>query len=90
MNHNRYNGKRIALVMEVQGREVVLRGRTTLRSDPKQGRMLQVTVHGDDDAAIGCPVFLISEKRWIRQIATDASHGCDYSLDLSRAAVGVS
>ncbi len=84
---NRYNGKRIALVMDVQGREVVLCGTATLRRDSKQGQMLQVTVADDDDAAVGAPVFLISEERWKRQIASGFAYECEYLLNLSQATV---
>ena len=89
MNLSQYNGKRIALVMEVQGREVVLCGATSLRRDRKQGQMLQVTITGDAEAALGSPVFLISEKQWTQRIASGVPYGCDYCLDLSAAAVGV-
>lgn len=87
MNLNRYNGKRIALVMDVQGREVVLRGTISLRIDTKQGHMLQVTIAEDDDAAVGCPVFLVSENRWKHQISSGIIHECEYLLDLSQTAV---
>ena len=87
MNLRRYNKKRIALVMDVQGREVVLRGTTSVRKDSKQGNMLQITVNRDDDAAVGCPVFLISEARWTHQIASGFAYDCEYLLDLAQAAV---
>ena len=90
MKLSQYSGKRIALVMDVQGREVVLRGTTALRLDAKQGHILQVTIADGDKANLGHPVFLISERRWRRQIASGLLFGCDYCLDLSRAAVGVS
>lgn len=83
MNLSQYCGKRIALVMEVQGREVVLRGTIALRLDAKQGRVLQVTVADEESDACGSPVFLISEPRWRRQIASGASFDCEYCLDLS-------
>ncbi len=87
MNFSCYNGKRIALVMDVQGREVVLRGTTSLRNDPHQGSMLQVTIADGNEAAIGCPVFLISERRWTEQIGSGFAFDCDYLLDLSCSAV---
>ena len=85
MNVTRYNGKRIALVMDVQGREVVLRGITSFRNDPRQGQMLQVTVIGDD--AAGAPVFLISQSRWTPHISSGLAYDCEYMLDLSEASV---
>jgi hypothetical protein len=90
MKLSQYSGKRIALVMDVQGREVVLRGMTALRLDAKQGHLLQVTIADGDEANLGHPVFLISEPRWRQQIASGLFFGCDYCLNLSRAAVGVS
>ena len=87
MNLSQYSGKRIALVMDVQGREVVLRGTTALRIDAKQGRVLQVTVADEESAACGRPVFLISEPRWRQRIVSGASFDCDYCLDLSCAVV---
>jgi hypothetical protein len=88
MNLSHYSGKRIALVMEVQGREVVLRGTTALRIDSKEEYVLQVTIANEGPAAFGKPVFLISEPRWRQQIASGASFDCDYCLDLSCSAVG--
>jgi hypothetical protein len=88
MNFSRYSGKCIALIMDVQGREVVLRGAIALRLDSKQGHVLQVTVADEESAACGRPVFLISEPWWRHQIASGASFGCDYCLDLSCSAVG--
>ena len=84
MKLSQYSGKRIALVMDVQGREVVLRGTTAMRVDAKQGHVLHVTIADDgDEADVGHPVFLISESRWRRQIARGWVYGCDYCLDLS-------
>jgi len=87
MNRRSLDGKRIALIMDVQGRDVVLRGIIALRQDAKQGCMLQVTVEGDDDAAVGSPVLLISEQRWKSHISSGLAYQCEYQLDLSRAAV---
>jgi hypothetical protein len=88
MKLTQYSGKRIALVMDVQGREVVLRGTTALRRDAHQGHVLQVTVADGDDTSLGRPVFLISESRWLQRIASGWLFDCDYCLDLSGAAVG--
>ncbi len=87
MNLSRYNGKRIALVMDVQGRDVVLEGTTSLRSDPHQGKVLQVTIAEGSDGAVGAPVFLISERHWKQKICSGFAFGCDYMLDLSSNAV---
>jgi hypothetical protein len=87
MNFSQYSGKRIALVMDVQGREVVLQGTTAVRVDSKQGQVLQITVANEGPAGFGKPVFLISEPRWRQQIAEGDTFGCDYYLDLSRSAV---
>ena len=87
MKLSQYSGKRIALVMDVQGREVVLRGTAAVRLDAKQGHVLQVTVADGDESDVGHPVFLISESRWRRQIARGWVYGCDYCLDLSCLAV---
>lgn len=76
------SGKRIALIIPVNEREVVLRGRIELRRDPHQGVMLQVMLTGDKGAAVGAPVFWISEGRWKRRLASGMGYGCDYLLDL--------
>ncbi|MHB0956067.1 MAG: hypothetical protein ACYC0X_06760 [Pirellulaceae bacterium] len=88
MNLSQFSGKRIALVMEVQGREVVLRGTTAVRHSSKDEHILQVTVFNDGLAGYGRPVFLISEPRWRQQIASGSSFDCDYCLNLSCSAVG--
>jgi hypothetical protein len=85
MNLSRYRGKRIALVMDVQGREVVLHGTTDLRLDAKHGHVLKVTVADDDRALPGHPVFYITEQRWRDRISSGETRGCDYCLDLSTA-----
>ena len=87
MNLKRYDGKRIALVMDVQGREVILCGTITIRRDAGQGQMLQVTIDQDEYFSSGSPVFLISEDRWRDQITSGILHDCTYMLDLSEAAV---
>ncbi|MFO7902497.1 MAG: hypothetical protein ACQESR_06340 [Planctomycetota bacterium] len=82
MKLSRLSGKRIALIMPVNERGVVLRGRIELRRDPRQGVMLEVTITGDEAAAVGAPVFWVSERRWKRQLASGMEYGCDYLLDL--------
>ncbi len=87
MNLSLYSGKRIALVMEVQGREVMLRGTTSLRNDTANGHVLKVAVTECQEAAIGSPIFLISEARWKDHIVSGFAFGCDYLLDLSNSTV---
>jgi hypothetical protein len=89
MNLSHYQGKRIALVMDVQGREVVLRGTTSLRRAANEQQFLKVTVADEDDAAIGAPVFFISEPRWKDQIVDGQTYGCDLLLNLSESAVAL-
>ncbi len=90
MNLKRFHGKRIVLVMDVQGREVVLHGTTKIHKDRKQGSMLQVSVADEDGAAVGCPTILISEQRWLHHIASGFAYGCELLLDLSQSAVPAS
>jgi hypothetical protein len=85
MKLTQYSGKRIALVMDVQGREVVLRGTAAVRLDAHQGHVLQVTIVEGDDTSVGRPVFLISESRWRPHITGGWLFDCDYCLDLSAA-----
>ncbi len=87
MNRQLYQGKRIVLVMDVQGRDVVLRGTTSIRRDARQGYMLQIVVDDDDEANIGSPIFLISEDHWRHQICSGMAYDCEYLLDLSHRAV---
>lgn len=90
MNLSRYRSKRIALIMDVQGREVVLRGTTDLRRDAKHGHVLEVTLADDAGDPSGHPVFYIAEQRWRDRISSGETCGCDYCLDLSTATtVGV-
>ena len=81
------NGKCIALIMDVQGQEIVLRGSISLAMDTRENPVLQVAVSDDDGAAVGAPVFLIAEKRWRHRLASGVEYGCDYMLDLSRSSV---
>jgi len=90
MKPTQINGKRIALVMDVQGREVVLRGTTALKRDARHGHVLEVTIADSESDADGRPVFLISETRWRQQICSGWLFDCDYCLDLSDSAVEVS
>ncbi len=85
MNFSRYRGKRIALVMDVHGREVVLHGTTDLHRDAKHGHVLKVTVADEDHTLWGHPVFYITEQRWRDQISSGVTRGCDYCLDFSAA-----
>jgi hypothetical protein len=87
MNRSLYHGKRIALVMEVQGRRVVLRGTTSVRQANRYGQTLKVRITEGDDAACGSPTFWISERRWRGRIASGLAYGCDLMLNLSPSAV---
>jgi hypothetical protein len=87
MNPSHFNGKRIALVMDVQGREVVLRGRTVVHRDRKDRWVLEVIVTGDDESTAGDPVFLIAEDRWVQSISDGLAMGCDYCLNLNAMSV---
>ena len=87
MNPSHFNGKRIALLMDVQGREVVLRGRTAVHRDRKDRWVLEVIVTSDDESTAGDPVFLIAEDRWAQNIADGLAMGCDYYLNLSPMSV---
>jgi len=84
MSLSQFVGKRIALILDIKGDEIVLRGTTSLRHDGTQGRMLRVRV--SDDEAYGNPVFLISEDKWTRWIAADDHFGCDFRLNLASQA----
>ncbi len=85
MSLSRYRSKRIALIMDVQGREIVLHGTTDLRRDATHGHMLKVTVADDDLSVLGRPIFYIAEQRWRDRISSGEACGCDYRLDLSTA-----
>ncbi len=82
---SQYSGKRIALILDVQGREVVLRGTTALRTNAQQSQVLQVTIAEGDEASLGRPVFLISESRWRERLTNGWLFDCDYCLDLTSA-----
>ena len=83
MKHSQYSGKRIALRMDVQGREVVLQGVTRTLRDPQHGTTLQVTI--SSETVSGQPIFYIAESLWRDQISGGASFDCDYCLDLTCA-----
>lgn len=87
MNHSHYNGKRIALVMDVQGHDVVVHGRSQVHQDRKGRWVLEVTVTGDREVTVGDPVFFIAEDRWVSGISEGSAMGCDYCLHLNSAAV---
>jgi hypothetical protein len=85
MNLSQYSGKRIAVVMDVQGRGLVLRGETrTLRSQ-HHGTTLQVTIASE--SVSGQPIFYIAESLWRDQIASGESFDCDYCLELASEVV---
>ena len=81
MNLSQYSDKRIAVVMDVQGRGLVLRGVTRTLRSRGHGTTLQVTIASEE--VTGQPVFYIAESLWREQISSGEPFDCDYCLDLT-------
>ena len=85
MNLAQFSGKRIAVVMDVQGRGLVLRGTTRTLRSREHGTTLQVTIASEE--VTGQPIFYIAESLWREQISSGQPFDCDYCLDLSQEVV---
>jgi hypothetical protein len=76
---SRLDGKRIAIVLELQGKTRVLRGSAKVeQTDSGEGRLrIRFLGLGADD---GHPELLIEQVAFGAELTRDTRHGCDYLL----------
>jgi hypothetical protein len=100
MNLSRLAGKRVAIVLTIEGRRRVLSGEARYEREQALGNVLRIPIDGlgDADAATaqsggaapcdarsGRPEFVIQESQWNGRVIPDEMHGCDYCLYVTEA-----
>jgi hypothetical protein len=85
VNLSRLDGKSVALVLRLCGREVVRPGTGIYQTDSVLGNVLRIRFDGPDEVDCG-PEFLIQETRWRGSIVDGASYGCDFLTGITLTA----
>jgi len=75
------DGKSVAVVLNLSGREVLCRGRGVYQTDTTLGRVLRISIEPNE--ADGQLEFLIQEALWDGTIVDGASYQCDYAMELT-------
>lgn len=68
-----YDGKRIAVVLDIQGTERVVTGTARYENDPQLGAVLRIVIDGEDRSE-----FLIAESEWEGEITSGEPFGCEF------------
>lgn len=68
-----YDGKRIAVVLEIEGEERVVTGTAHYGQDPALGWVLRIALDGEEGSE-----FLIAESEWEGEITPGQQYGCDF------------
>lgn len=74
---NSLDGRRVAVVLAVGGREVVCRGVASYHLDPVLGKVVRIAL----DQAAGQEIIL-SEADFEGSVEIDGRYGCDYCVQL--------
>jgi len=84
VNLSRLDGKSVAVVLNLSGREVVWRGTGIYQTDATLGHVLRIRFDEPNEAE-GRPEFLIQESHWRGTIADGTMYGCETALRLNSA-----
>jgi len=79
-----YHGKKIAVVLSIQGKQKVCRGTASYKFHAALGPVLAVRIEGEENH--GVPELLLSETSWLGGIGVDTQYGCDYCFVPSASA----
>ena len=81
VNLSRLDGKSVAVVLNLSGREVVWRGTGIYQTDSMLGHVLRIRIDEPNEVD-GRPEFVIQEAQWRGTIADGAKYGCETALRL--------
>lgn len=82
INLSRLDGKSVALVLNLRGRELVWPGRGSYQTDGKLGKVLRICFGELDKGTCGTE-FLIRETQWQGTFVDGARYGCDYMAGIT-------
>jgi hypothetical protein len=73
------DGKRIAVVLAIEGKRQVLRGVGHWSDHPTLGNALRIPLEGDPSCA---SEILLTQDSWSGEVKPDTQYGCDLSITL--------
>lgn len=76
-----YDGKRVAVVLSVQGEERVVCGSATWSRDAALGDSLRIMI--DEPDGFGMPEIFLAQETWEGAIHPDTEYGCDVCVKLA-------
>ena len=100
MKLSRLAGKRVAIVLTIEGKRRVLSGEARYEREQALGNVLRIPIEGAGDAEAGSaaagsaapsdaksgrPEFVIQESQWNGRVIPDEMHGCDFCLYVTEA-----
>jgi hypothetical protein len=74
------DGKKVAVVLKIQGHKHVVRGVGHWLKDDVLGNALRVPIDGDEASAAE---FVFAEKTWQGEVTRDGLFGCDLCISLN-------
>ena len=77
MEFRKYDGKRIAVVLSINGIERLVTGVADCVDDPSLGTSICI-VADDSPPGMGSCELLVSESQWNGEIADGSQYGCDF------------
>jgi hypothetical protein len=75
-----YDGKRVAVVLSIQGENRVVCGSASWSRDATLGEALRIRVDQPDD--LGMPEILLAQETWEGAVQPDTEYGCDVCVRL--------
>jgi hypothetical protein len=75
-----YDGKRVAVVLSIQGENRVVCGSASWSHDATLGDALRIMVDHPDD--LGMPEILLAQETWEGAVRPDTQYGCDVCVRL--------
>ena len=75
-----YDGKRVAVVLAIQGENRVVRGRAEWLWDATLGRVLRIFIDGPENS--GMPEILLAPDALEGAVELDSEYGCDICIRL--------
>jgi hypothetical protein len=79
LNLAQCDGKRIAVVLGIEGKRQVLCGVGHWSYHPTVGNALRIPIDGDQGCA---SELLLAEESWRGEVAVDTQYGCDVRISL--------
>ena len=78
-----YDGKRVMLIVSVNGRCVFMQGAASVKGDAKEdGGAVEIRIDQPSYSTIGKPRFLVGKNEFEKLTRKDDEYGCDYIMEI--------